>query len=361
MKVNFLVMNGYDLSGGNRVIALHADYLRRQGHEVRLFAPAPRQETLREKIRRFRRGGGWRQPPPAENHFTSVGLNIEFLESHRPIVSEDLPDADIVIATWWLTAEWMTELEASKGTKVHFIQGYEIFPYLPVERVKEVYNKPFYKIVVSKFILNFMRNRHQADQIALVPNGVDTGVFKPPTVRGRNSLFTLGFLHSNTPVKNMALVSSIIDRVRDADPSIRTRAFGAAHPRLAKDLPEGVDYETQPPQSRIPEIYASCDAWLFTSTSEGFGLPILEAMACGTPVLATSAGAAPELLAEGGGRLLPADPEAFVDALLALRDAPEETWMEMSAQARAIAERHDWARSHELFEAALEDALARTC
>jgi glycosyltransferase involved in cell wall biosynthesis len=46
-------------------------------------------------------------------------------------------------------------------------------------------------------------------------------------------------------------------------------------------------------------VYADCDVWLFASFSEGFGLPIIEAMACRCPVVATRAGCAPDVIKEG--------------------------------------------------------------
>ena len=57
--------------------------------------------------------------------------------------------------------------------------------------------------------------------------------------------------------------------------------------------------------------------WLFGAREEGFELPILEAMACRTPVLGTPAGAALELLVDGAGILVPReDPDAMARAIV---------------------------------------------
>ena len=77
-------------------------------------------------------------------------------------------------------------------------------------------------------------------------------------------------------------------------------------------LPAGATHVLRPAQTALPGLYAGCDVWLFGSRRDSFGLPVLEAMACRTPVVAVPIGAAPELLADGGGELLTsADPAAM--------------------------------------------------
>ena len=101
-----------------------------------------------------------------------------------------------------------------------------------------------------------------------------------------------------------------------AIPDLRLVMFG--HDAPPQPLGPQVQFTRQPPQEKLREIYAQCDAWLFTSRLEGFGLPLLEAMACRTPVIATPAGAAPELLAGGGGILVkPEDPQDMANAITA--------------------------------------------
>src|SRR5213076_2618834 len=103
-------------------------------------------------------------------------------------------------------------------------------------------------------------------------------------------------------------------------------------------LPRDFELSIQPKQEKLREIYAKADAWLFASRSEGFGLPILEAMACRTPVIATPAGAAPELLASGGGVLVPPEnPAAIAQAIEQICAMDNSSWRAMSDKALSTA------------------------
>jgi glycosyltransferase involved in cell wall biosynthesis len=71
------------------------------------------------------------------------------------------------------------------------------------------------------------------------------------------------------------------------------------------------------PDELLPGLYAGAEAFVLPSRYEGFGLPVLEAMAAGTPVLAADAGALPETCG-GAARLAPPDADAFAAALTGL-------------------------------------------
>jgi glycosyltransferase involved in cell wall biosynthesis len=87
----------------------------------------------------------------------------------------------------------------------------------------------------------------------------------------------------------------------------------------------------------LPALYAGAAAYLFPSLYEGYGLPLLEAMASGTPVLTSDRGACPEVAA---GHAVIVDP-LDIDAMA----AGIEATLGMSAERRAAALAHARART----------------
>jgi glycosyltransferase involved in cell wall biosynthesis len=69
------------------------------------------------------------------------------------------------------------------------------------------------------------------------------------------------------------------------------------------------------PDEMMPLYYSLADAFVLPSLLEGFGLPLAEAMACGTPIVATTAGSIPEVVGDAGLLVPPMDETALADAL----------------------------------------------
>lgn len=76
------------------------------------------------------------------------------------------------------------------------------------------------------------------------------------------------------------------------------------------------------PEEDLPALYTGAAAFICVSLYEGFGLPLLEAMACGTPVLASRASSIPELVGEGGMLVDPWDVQEISVAMQKLVDDP---------------------------------------
>lgn len=100
---------------------------------------------------------------------------------------------------------------------------------------------------------------------------------------------------------------------------------GDAPERLAARLgadPSGVRRLGAVDDALLPALYSSCAVFLFPSWQEGFGLPPLEAMACGAPVIASGVTAMPEVLGDAALYGRPEDPASFVAPLRGLLEDP---------------------------------------
>lgn len=109
----------------------------------------------------------------------------------------------------------------------------------------------------------------------------------------------------------------------------------------------------------LPALYAGALALAMPSRYEGFGLPCLEAMAAGTPVVAARAGALPGTVADAGLLIDPADPEAFAGALLTTITEAAERERLIAAGRRRAAE-FSWQRTAELTDQAIQRLLDPT-
>ncbi|MEG3859752.1 glycosyltransferase family 4 protein [Microcoleus sp. herbarium12] len=364
MKITF-VLPSLSRSGGMRVLSKYTELLQKRGHKIVIVSTPQKQPTFIQQLRSLIKGKGWLAAlPKEESHFDNVDVECQVLQTNRQITNRDVPDADIIMATWWETAEWVAQLSPSKGAKVYFLQHYEAFDYLPQGRVEATWRLPMHKITVAKWLADIARDEYKDLCVSVVPPTVDTEKFydsqsqgKQP--RGKQSVPTVGMYYTTTPWKGCKIALEAFSEAAKKIPNLHLVAFGSGenpHPDLP--LPPGTEYDKSPQSDELAKFYSKCDAWLFSSTSEGFGLPIIEAMACGTPVIGTTAGAAPELLAGGGGILVNIeDPKAMANAIEQICQLSDAEWQAMSHNALSTVTNYTWEDATDLFEAALYTAL----
>ena len=121
MKVTFVVPDYSRVAGGMRVIAEHARRLRRRGHDVVVVATPGGRPPLVRRIFDALRGR-----TPGKGFFDTGEVELRLLDRFRAVTDDDVPDADVVVATWWKTAAGVAALSPRKGAKAIFIQGYEL-------------------------------------------------------------------------------------------------------------------------------------------------------------------------------------------------------------------------------------------
>lgn len=362
MKITF-VAPALSLTGGIRVIATYAEQLVKRGHEVFVVASPHDQPTLKHQIKSFALGKGW----PSKNavrsspsHFDGRDVPLHILAESRPVNDADVPDADVVIATWWETAEWVAALSEQKGAKAYFVQHHEVFDYLDKNRVQATYRLPLHKITISKWLVDLIDSEYGERDVSLVINSIDTDQFNAP-IRQKQQVPTVGLLYASAPWKGCDISFEALKLVAQEIPELRLVAFGTNQSLPAESFPFDVEYTSCPAQELIKDIYAKCDVWLSGSLSEGFCLPPLEAMACRCPVVATPVGGLVDLVEEGcNGYLVPInDPQGLAKRLIYILRQSEQDWKKMSDAAYARATSHTLDDAVDDFEAALEVAISR--
>ncbi|HEX8208560.1 MAG TPA: glycosyltransferase family 1 protein [Longimicrobium sp.] len=144
----------------------------------------------------------------------------------------------------------------------------------------------------------------------------------------RPYLFCVG---NRFPHKNHVAAVDALARVRAGGSAMRLVVAGGtanAHwPQVvrhaeARGVADAVVDLGKVSETELRCLYAHCTAFLFPSLYEGFGLPVLEAMACGAPVIASNRSSVPEVMGEGGLSVDPGDSQAMADAVARLERDP---------------------------------------
>lgn len=199
------------------------------------------------------------------------------------------------------------------------------------------------------------------DRLRVVPGGYDQSRFHADGVAERESgLPYVLYVGNILPHKNLARLLEAFSLVCRRVPArlvlvgTGRRRHVAALTGLALQLGVPVEWKSYVPSSALPELYRRAQVVALPSLAEGFGLTALEAMASGTPIVASNTSALPEVVGDAGLLVDPRYPEAIAEAILRLlRD--EELRKELSVRGLAQAARFTWERTAREILAAVDE------
>jgi glycosyltransferase involved in cell wall biosynthesis len=158
-------------------------------------------------------------------------------------------------------------------------------------------------------------------RVVYIPNGVDVELFRPARGRQARNEIVIGTAANLRPEKRLELLLDVFARVASAMPArLRIAGEGAERAMLeqkAGELSIADRVEFLGHQEDLLQFYHSLDVFALTSSTEQMPLSVLEAMACGLPVVSTNVGDVWNMLAEANRRFV-VGAEKLADALAIL-------------------------------------------
>ncbi len=168
------------------------------------------------------------------------------------------------------------------------------------------------------------------DKLRVVHNGIDTEIFSPSPKVNRLENRLLAIRSGNTPVKGLTYLLEALSLLRQKhNLELMVVGRGADDDTIRRlianlGIRDYVKFIGEIDTSELINQYRLASIVVIPSTYEGFGLPAAEAMACGAPVVATTAGALPEVVGDAGILVPPANVKALAEAISALIDNPDK-------------------------------------
>ncbi|MGI8857526.1 MAG: glycosyltransferase family 4 protein [Thermomicrobiales bacterium] len=205
---------------------------------------------------------------------------------------------------------------------------------------------------------DLVRHFHVAPgKVTVIPNAMDHR-FRPATDPAALSQFRhdhhlperfILFVGTLEPRKNLRRLIDAFARVARDDCEVALVIVGGSGWMTSdlaplvqqRNLGDRITFTGYVPDDELPRWYQAATIFCYPSLYEGFGLPVLEAMACGTPVVTSNTSAIPEVAGDAAVLIDPTDVTALADSLLALlSDAPR--WEELGRAGIARSRGYSW-------------------
>jgi len=161
--------------------------------------------------------------------------------------------------------------------------------------------------------------------------------------------------------KDLGTLVRALAQVRREVPEVALLKVGRAHDEDERQslvqlaarvgVLEAIHFLEDVPEEDLPQLYNLAELYVTPSPYEGFGFPLLEAMACGTPVVYANAGSLPEIAGDAGVAVAPTNPDSLAEGVLSvLRQRDGQSALRAAGRERAAG--FTWAASTESMLAA---------
>lgn len=203
--------------------------------------------------------------------------------SFRKLRADLVGKRDVLVAIGPDCVEEMMKLPGECGRKVFYAHGLTLRN--PQLR-KKAWNGNIPTIAVSNYVRQEIESSGHKCVFGVVPNGIDSSEYFPEEPESER--LAVGATFGPGIAKDPQTIFSVFTMLREKRPELPFICFGSC-PR-PRDLDKSVEYKRLPTVAEARKLYSRCAVWFCASRSEGFGMPLLEAMVCGCAVVSSDCG-----------------------------------------------------------------------
>jgi glycosyltransferase involved in cell wall biosynthesis len=332
------------LDGVEKVMLNHARHLARRGHEVHVvtsrlryptgeFPDAPARETMegfaihRLRVRIAKPNWRW-------TYLNNGGLLIEGLGATLRRIAPDVLHAHQIAApAWAFGAAWHAwtrrksffysphyhpDMRPGQERQYRLLHALNALPLRVARRVFHLTIRDH-----DPFLREYPRVARR--KLAVLPNGVDAARALPRPARAPAQVVFLFVGRVDEHRKGFDLLRAAFARARR--PGWRLEVVGriaeTTRAALETEFGDAIAVRGLVDEATLEAAYAGADVFVMPSRYEGFGMPFIEAMRYGVPVIGTDIGGVPEVVPDGTGVLVPLeDIDSLVSAMTGLGDDP---------------------------------------
>jgi len=308
-----------------------------------------------ESLEQLRRGGAGGLPVTWEQYPLTRLLLAPFMITHSAAVARYAAGCDLVHAHWTLSAAAASAARPWHRAPVLLTsQGSDLFRAAGgragASLTQMILRRCHHMTVLSRALADQAVSLGVSEErLSIIPNGVDTGAFAPASSEREPIVLYVGSLIERKGLRHLlpafagvlecipeAMLVVIGEGPQKRDLQALAQSIGISGKVTWLPFMQQEDVRRWMQRARV---------LVLPSTEEGQGVVLLEAMACGTPVVGSRVGGIQDVITPDVGALVqPADPDALVRAVVALF-GDERRWVVSSRAARARAvERYDWDR-----------------
>ena len=326
------ILPGIGISGGVRVTVIMANLLLKRGHSVRiLYFKNP------NIIHRMR------------NAWNSLYANSWIKEfngeasSFKKITDCRFDRNEIIIGVGMWVSKQLARLHSLPNPKLQYIHGATPWD---LKLMEEALKLPLPKVVVASYLKPIIESFGGGEVLAIIPNGIDREQYFPSVNETKRD--GIGTIYASHPAKDPETILGVLEKISKLRPDIPIRVFGTE--RQPKQISKS-SYYRLPSIETAREIYSKSLVWILASISEGFPAPPLEAMACGSVVVATDCGGPRDIIKSGENGFLVSvgDVEDIVKKVSDLLGNPS-LLKYMQERGKETAERFTWESSIDTLE-----------